>query len=50
MSTHEEATRPPGRTSAGGRAADAVVARLDLIVYVVRCAGKAGAAFDQLLD
>src|SRR5258708_35406827 len=31
-------------------AADAVVERLDLIVYVVRSAGKAGAALDQLLD
>src|SRR5947207_1608891 len=31
-------------------AADAVVQRLDLIVHVVGSAGKAGAAFDQLLD
>ena len=31
-------------------AADNVAERLDLIVYVVRCAGKAGAALDQLLN
>ena len=31
-------------------AADAVAEHLDLIVHVVRCAGKASAAFDQLFD
>src|SRR5215472_1140894 len=31
-------------------AANAVAECLDLIVDVIRCAGKAGAAFDQLLD
>ena len=31
-------------------AADAVAERLDLLVHLIRCAGKAGAALDQLLD
>src|SRR5215471_9110366 len=31
-------------------AADAVAKRLDLIANIIRCAGKAGPAFDQLLD
>ncbi len=31
-------------------AADAVVERLYLGIYVIRCPGKAGAALDQLLD
>src|ERR1700730_8232275 len=44
----EEAALPEHQKVA--EAADAVVERLDLVVYVVGRTGKAGAALNQLLD